>query len=174
MELEQIWIHGQSQLSVWRRGLIERFLREGLTLWEAQLAAIAQGGLVYEHVAKNLVVTRGKALTAKFLINEDTAGLTYHALGTGVAAPAIGDIWLGAEQTRKAITLKSRSTAVITLSTFFTGAESTYNIKECGIFGGASATATTGTGFLFSRWLQAFDNSSGSYDLTYDYQLTVS
>lgn len=123
----------------------------------------------------NLRVTAGKVLLCQMLIDEagyDT-GLTYCAIGTNNTAPAVGDTTLGTEAARKVITSKTRSGAEITLATFFTAAESTYNIKEAGIFGHSTASGAPDSGVLFSHWLVSFDNSSGLYDITISYILTV-
>ena len=124
---------------------------------------------------KNLIVTIAKAFVGKMLIDTSgyDTGLTYQAIGTGTTAVAVGDIKLTTETARKAITTKSLSTNEITLSTFLTAAESTYNIKEAGVFGHSTASASANTGVLFSHWLVSFDNSGGSYDITIDYILTI-
>lgn len=126
--------------------------------------------------SENIIVTVGKAYIGDMLIDADAdhdTGLTYCAIGTDNTTPVIGDTTLGTETARKAITSKSRVTNEITVSTFFTAAESTYNIKEAGIFGHASATASADTGNLLSHWLVSYDNSGGTYDLTFDYVLTI-
>jgi len=154
--------------------------REGLPLlgrW--RLTAYLAGGngrtiyLVKE--GHNLITTAGKQLIGDMLIDEtgyDT-GLTYQAEGTDDTAPAVGDTTLGAEAARKAVTSKSRSGNEITYSTFFTAAEANDNIKEAGIFGHSTASATPDSGILFAHWLVSFDNSGGNYDLTFDYILTI-
>ena len=123
----------------------------------------------------NLIVSVGKYLVGDILIDVagyDT-GLTYHAIGSDNTAPVVADATLTVEESRKAVTTKSRLLNVITYSTFFTAAESTYNIKESGIFGHSTASAAADSGILFSHYLAAFDNSLGTYDLTYDYILTI-
>jgi len=126
--------------------------------------------------SKNLIVTVGKAFIGDMLIDKDAdhdVGLVRQAIGTSDIAPSIGDTTLGAEAARKAITTRSRNGKEITCSTFFTAAESTYNIKEAGVFGSALATGATNTGELLSRWLVSYDNSAGHYDLTFDHILTI-
>jgi len=122
----------------------------------------------------NLITTVGKGLVGDMLIDASgyDTGLTYQAIGTSNTAPTVSDTQLGAEAARKAVTSKSRSGNEITLSTFFTAAESSYNIQEAGIFG-HDASSTPNSGVLFSHWLVNFDNSSGAYDLTFDYVLTI-
>lgn len=107
------------------------------------------------------------------LIDEESTGLTYHALGTSNTAPAVGDSQLGSEQARKTWTSRSRSGAQIALSVFYLASESTHAIKECGVFGGSTAGAAANSGELFSHYLQTYDNSGGSVDLTFDYLLTI-
>ena len=104
-------------------------------------------------------------------------GLTYCALGADNTAPAIGQTQLvdegGGAAMRKTITSKTRVVNEITLSTFFTAAQSTLAILEAAIFGSSTAGASENSGVMFSRWLVSFDNSGGLYDLTFDYVLTI-
>ena len=123
----------------------------------------------------NLIVTLGPTLIGDMLIDEtgyDT-GLTYCAIGTEATAPVIADTVLGTEAARKAITSKTRTLNEITLATFFTAAQSTFNIKEAGIFGHSTASAAADSGVLFSHWLVSYDNSGGLYDLTFTWILTI-
>ena len=131
-----------------------------------------QGVPVYENTVNNLVVTVGKGLAAAALIDQDL-GLTFHALGTDATAPTVSDTALGAEQARKAWTIRGRSGPIATLEVFYLASEAAYNIAECGVFGGASSTATPDSGILFSHYLQAYDNSAGLVDLTFEYVLEV-
>lgn len=124
---------------------------------------------------ENIICAVGKGLLGDMFIDKagyDT-GLTYQAIGTSDTAVGDGDTILTAEAARKAITYKSRLVNVVTYSTFFTAGESTFNIKEAGIFGHSTASVTPGSGIIFSHWLVAFDNSAGTYDLTFDYVLTI-
>jgi hypothetical protein len=131
-------------------------------------------GEVITREGENLIVASGKALAGDMLIDEagfDT-GLTYCAIGTDATAPDSSDTALGAEVARKALTSKTRLVNVITLSTFFTAGESTYDIKEAGIFG-HDADGTPDSGEMFNHYLVSFDNSLGAYDLTFSYALTI-
>ena len=119
---------------------------------------------------ENLIVNVGKYLVGRMLIDEagyDT-GFVNQQIGTNNTAPAVGDTTLTAWAATKAITSKTRLLNVITMSTFFTAGESTFNIKEAGIFG------HTAGAIMFSHWLVSFDNSLGVYDITLDYVLTIS
>lgn len=127
----------------------------------------------------NVICTVGKQLVGDMLIDEtgyDT-GLTYCALGASATTPAAGDTQLtdegGGAAMRNAIASKTRSGNVITLSTFFTAAQSTLAILEAGIFGHSTAGGAENSGIMFAHWLTAFDNSGALYDLTFDYVLTI-
>lgn len=142
--------------------------------WKLTARNIYTGELIVKE-GQNLIVSTGKALVGDMLIDESgyDTGLTYCAIGTDDTAPAAGDTTLGAEAARKAITSKSRAGNILTLSTFFAAGECTYAIEEAGIFGHSTASVTPDSGVLFSHWLVEFDNSGGSYDLTFDYVLTL-
>lgn len=127
----------------------------------------------YVHRRKNLVVQAGNELIADLILNVETSGLTYHALGTSATAPVSADTAMGAEATRKAWTSKTRIGSVITFNVFYLAEESTYNIRECGVFGGLAASAAAGSGKLFSHFLQSYDNSAGLVDLSFEYELTI-
>lgn len=130
---------------------------------------------------KNTIVTVGKQLVGDMLIDETgyNTGLTYCALGSDATAPAIGQTQLvnegGGAAMRKEITSRTRNGNVITLSTFFTAAQSNIAIEEAAIFGHSTASAAENSGVMYARWLSSFDNSDTPplYDLTFDYVLTI-
>lgn len=131
--------------------------------------------LIAEKIIPNIIVNNGLYLLGD-MIREASGydtGLTYMALGTGTATPLAADTQLTTEVARKAITGSSRSGAAVTISTFWTAAQSTYNIKEVGLFGHSTASATANSGMLFTHALLSYDNSAGLYDLTFDYVLTL-
>jgi hypothetical protein len=123
----------------------------------------------------NLITTVGKNLVGDMLIDTSgyDTGLTYCAIGTNNTAPAVGDTQLGTETARLAITSKTRLVNVITLSTFFTAAQCTFNIKEAGVFGHSTASGSANSGIIFAHWLVSLDNSGGLYDLTFDHITTL-
>lgn len=128
---------------------------------------------------KNVICTVGKQQIGDMLIDVSgyDTGLTYCALGASSTTPAAGDTQLtdegGGAAMRKTITSKSRSGNEITLSTFFTAAQSILAIEEAGIFGHSTAGVAENSGILFAHWLTSFDNSGEDYDLTFDYVLTI-
>lgn len=170
---EHLRLRGRCTLTAYPRGLLPWLLEMGMSLADAR--EWAEPWVAHRSVVENLVVTCGKELVCRMLIDESgyDTGLTYHAIGTSSTTPLLADTTLGTEAARKAITDKDRAANVITLATFFTAAECTYAIEECGIFGHSTAGASADSGVLFSHWLQAYDNSGGEHDLTFDYVLTV-
>lgn len=142
--------------------------------WELKARHIITGEVITLR-GENLIVTAGKTLLAEMITDQtgfDT-GLTYQAIGTNATAPNIGNTTLGTESARQPVTSKTFVANEASFSTFFTAAQSTYNIKEAGVFGHSTATGTLGTGVLFSHWLVSFDNSGGLYDLTFTYIVTI-
>jgi hypothetical protein len=170
--MDGIHIQGRSILRAWHPGVLQHYMAQERTLWAAEKLAFRH--LAFESVVNNLVVTTGKQLVGDILVDVESTGLTYHAIGTGTATPAIGNTQLGAEVKRKVWTARSRSGPSVDLSVFYLAAESTYYIKEAGVFGGSTASSTANSGTLFSRYLQSYDNSGGTYDLTFDYTVTFS
>jgi len=128
----------------------------------------------------NLIVDSGEELVGDMLIDRGVqwdTGLTYCALGSDNTAPAAGQTQLvdegGGGAMRLTLTSKSRASSVVTLTTFFTAAQSTLAIEEAGIFGTSTAGAGENTGEMFSRFLVSFDNSGALYDITITYILTI-
>lgn len=177
MELTQsegLTLKGHSTLCVWQPGIIGGYLAAGYTIKEAQWRAMADGALVYSNEVSNLITTAGKALAADLLAGDTTTALTYHAIGTGTVGPLLANTTLGTEVKRNAWSSREGSGNKAELSVFYLAADCTYHIREAGTFGGASASATPDSGVLFSRYLQNYDNSAGSFDLTFDYDVTFS
>jgi hypothetical protein len=164
---------GISTVRAWKRGVIESYLNQGLSLKEAMIEAERSVALVYENTVHNLVVDAGKELAGDLFINQETAGFTYHAIGTGATTPADSDSHLTTEVARKLWIAKTRTANTVYFSQFYLAAECTFNIKEAGVFGGAAASATPGSGRLFCHYLQPYDNSAGLVDLTFEYELEV-
>ena len=77
--------------------------------------------------------------------------ISYGAVGTDATAPASGDTTLGTSLKRKAVTLISSSGSSVNVRVYFSSGEGNGSLKEFGLFGGGSATATQDTGTLFQR-----------------------
>ena len=123
----------------------------------------------------NLVVTAGKVLVAKMLMDESgfDTGLTYIEVGTGTNAPALGDTDLQTGTARKAIiSPPTRTSNAVEYRAFFPAADISVDLKETGIFGHSTASATLGTGELFARVLVTFNNASDPHDATFVWTVT--
>ena len=175
-------LFGESILQVFRAGALDALntinpdapLEDRKQTWQTIISqAISQGKLVQRQYATNLIVTVGKQYVGDLMVGNEDVAFGYHAIGTGSTDPALSDTTLETEVNRKAYVLKERSGTVVTLSVFFTASESSYNIQECGVFGGTGASLTADSGKLFSHYLQSYDNSGGSFDLTFDYSVTI-
>ena len=122
----------------------------------------------------NLVTDAG--LTAALLgLNNEFAGISYMAVGTGTAAPLKTDSKLGVEyarviQTRRDIT--NASPPVLLIEAQFRAPDVTAHIKEVGLFGG-DATGVADSGTLFNRAALNIDNSAGAQDLTITAKITI-
>ncbi len=129
----------------------------------------------FEFAGNNLITATGVALVGNMLIDVASfdTGLTYHAIGTTSTAVASGDSILGAESKRLTVTSKSRSSNVLTYSTFYTATQSAVSVQEAGMFGHNTASTASNTGILFSHYLVHVDNASGLYDLTFNYTLQL-
>lgn len=174
--MDQLTLQGKSTLRAWKAGALRQFMQAFPRIalpWAEKLMILHGDILVHEQTVKNLVVLAGKYLVADLLIGTGAAGLSYHAIGTGTTTPVLTDTTLTTEAARKPWVAKTRTGTVITLSVFYLASESTYNIREAGVFGNA-ATSTPGSGTLFSHYLQSYDNGAGLVDLTFDYELTIS
>ena len=162
------------RLRAWVKGALPFIAaHDRLTLKEAQISAVEFGYLVDEQITNNLITTSGLSQVVKQLTDDEATGITMCALGTTDTAVTIADVALNQEVARKAITTREDSGATADFSTFFTAAECTYYIEEIGLFAGASATTSAESGRMFNHWLQEYDNSLGTYDLTIDVTLTV-
>lgn len=168
-----IMLKGRSVMRGWKRGVIPALLGAGKTLKEAQEIALRCGALRHISRVDNLIVTAGKGLVGDLMVDEESAGLAYHAIGTGTTTPSASDTELTTEVERKLWASRDRTGNTVDLSAFYPAAECTYNIKEAGVFGGAAASATPDSGTLFSHYLQSYDNSAGSVDLTFDYSVEI-
>ncbi len=167
----RVKLRGRAVIRAYPAGELDGLFDLGLTLAEAQDVLFLEGKLLHEGVAENLVVDDGLELALNMLLDDEDGGLTYCEIGTDNTAPSAGDDDLITGVSRKAWLNRDRSAQTANFSTFFLASESTYDIQEIGNFGGASASASLGTGALFSRWLYDYDNSGGNNDLTVDYSI---
>lgn len=164
-------LRGRGIKEAYPAGLIGQLMAAGRSYEEAK--RLARSRRLSREETGNLVVTAGKVLTARFLYSTPLlSGINYCAIGTGASAPAAADTSLAAEAARKYHTRRARVGTEVTLETFFTAAECSYNITEVGWFGG-DATGAADSGQMFSHFLQSESNAGGSKDLTFSYVVTV-
>ena len=166
-------LKGLVQVRAFTAGLVPSLMAKGMQLREAMAEAERLGGLQYVHKTHNLVTTAGRQFLAKRLSGEETAGITYMAIGTGTAAPAISDTQLGSESLRKMLTECYQGDVFTYSSIFLIASESSFYIKEGGLFGGAAATAVANSGSLFCRFLIGEDNSVNRFDLSIQHTTEV-
>lgn len=105
-------------------------------------------------IVDNLVVNAGKSAIAARLAGDvavaNRGEITFGAVGTGVTAPAAGDVALETETFRKILAQRSFFGNVATLRMFLNTAEGNGTLTEFGLFGeAASGVADSGT--LFNR-----------------------
>jgi hypothetical protein len=168
---------GRSRLTAWEPGLLP-VLMQGmkLDLHDAIRFGLKnyRDAILHENEVNNLIVSAGKYVVGDILIGAQTANtsLTYHAIGTGTNAPAVGDTQLQTEYIRSVFASRGRAGLVMYFDVFYTAAQANIYIKECGVFGG-TATIIANSGTLFSHYLQAYDNATNQADLTFEYQLTL-
>ena len=168
-----ITLKGKSTLRAIERGVIRYWMDKKLSLPDSIQEAMKRGLCVYENTVDNLVVTAGKVLLADLLIGEEGTGIAYHEIGTGATTPALADVALTTSAVRKVVTQLARSGNQVQVSTFYLASECAVDIKEAGVFGGDDANGVAGTGAMLCHYLQSYDNSAGTYDLTFEYTLTV-
>jgi len=96
-------------------------------------------------------------------------GITYLSIGTGVTTPAITDTILTTETARKAVAMPVyRVSNRLQFKGYFPAADCNVFVKEMGVFGHSTASATLNTGELFNHALLSKDNSGASpVDLTF-------
>ena len=172
---EAIWTLTASEPGTRRLGKYGEIYQPGNRYRFMGRPVLDLGKITFQDTGRNIVVTDGLEFIGDMLIDTSAVydtGLTYCAEGTENTAVAASDAALGTEAARKAITSRSRSGVVITLSTFFTAGEANDAIEEAGVFGGSGAGAGADSGVLFSHWLVSYDNSGTTSDITFDYVLT--
>lgn len=105
----------------------------------------------------NLIADAGRNLLRDALDGTVAdCAIKYMAWGDGAVAPAPGDVALGHELGRKAVTKQQTGTAgVLTTTVYLAPYEALAQIQELGWFAGAGAGAAAGSGVLVARVLYA-------------------
>jgi len=151
-------------------------INQGMSLkgvWKFTLKDIITGKeRVYMY--DNLIVTIGRAALANHLTDATPSPanlrINYTALGTGVTAPANGDIELETEVFRKVTASETNVNNIAYVTAFYTAAEVSGTFREAGLF--INGTATPDSGTLFSR-VAINITKSITETLTVDYTITI-
>lgn len=116
----------------------------------------------------NLVVNVGKAFIASRMVGTSAPIMSHMAVGSSSTAPAAGDIALGSELGRVALTAGSAASAVATyIATFGTGV-GTGAIVEAGIFNDSTA------GTMLCHTSFAVVNKGANDTMTITWTVTIS
>lgn len=91
-----------------------------------------------DRVIPNLIVTTGKNWMASRMTGVPTA-MSHMAVGTGNAAPAVGNTTLGTELSRVALASQSTTNNVTTYTATFGAGVATGALAEAGIFNAGAA-----------------------------------
>lgn len=125
------------------------------------------GQLKQEQNVPNLVVTTGRGYIAGRMVGTPTA-MSHMAIGSGTAAPAVGDTTLGAELGRVSLTSSVAAAAVVTYVASFGAGVGTGAVTEAGLFNAGSA------GTMLCRTTYAVVNKGADDSLSITWTITVS
>lgn len=124
------------------------------------------GKLKEERELKNLVVTTGKTFIAARMVGTPTA-MSHMAIGAGSTAAAAGDIALGAELGRVALTSSTSASNVVTYVATFGAGTGTGAVTEAGIFNASSG------GTMLCRTVFSVINKGVDDAMSVTWQITV-
>ena len=116
----------------------------------------------------NLVVTTGKNFVASRIKDTTSAAMSHMGIGTSSTAAVAGDIGLGAEAARVALTSTTVTNNVVAYVASFPAGTGTGAITEAGLFN----ASTVGT--MFCRTTFAVVNKGASDSMTITWSVTVS
>ena len=116
----------------------------------------------------NLVVTTGKNFVASRIKDTTSAAMSHMGIGTSSTAAVAGDIGLGAEAARVALTSTTVTNNVVAYVASFPAGTGTGAITEAGLFN----ANTVGT--MFCRTTFAVVNKGASDSMTITWSVTVS
>jgi len=164
---------GKPTVKAWQKGVIQHYLNCGYSIDEALLIARREGALVSSKTISNTAMTAGREAIVDYLKGIGTVGINYMAIGTGTAAVVVGGTALSAEVSRKSVSYFVDAGTALTITTFWPSSECNYAIGEIGLFGGNGANGSANTGTMFCRAIHIYDNTSGDYDMTWDWEVTT-
>lgn len=126
------------------------------------------GNVKEDRTIKNLVVTTGRNYIASRIKDATATVMSHFAVGTSSTTPALGDITLGTESGRVALSATTVSTNVVTYTATVPAGTATAALVEAGIFNASSA------GDMLCRTTFAVINKGANDSLTATWTLTVS
>lgn len=127
----------------------------------------ADGKIKKQSTHKNLVVTVGLQHVAGLLAGEAPTAMSHMAIGSGAAAPALGDTTLATELARVALDSNARTGASVAYVATFPAGTGTGTVEEAGILNAAAA------GTLLARFLTGSYAKGASDALELTWTLTV-
>lgn len=116
----------------------------------------------------NLIVTAGRNFIASRMVGTSDAAMSHMAIGSGTAAPALGNTTLGTELGRVALASATLTGSSITYVATFGPGVGTGAITEAGLFNAASA------GTMLCRTTFAVINKGAGDTLGLTWTVTVS
>lgn len=135
---------------------------ELLSLWTQYRYLLSDLHRLYkkrEGYVENVTVTIGRSVLAQRLasVNTYSGNVSHTAIGTDNSAPTIGDVKLGSESYRKALSSGTYLNNVAYLETFYSATEVSGSFEEYGKFIDGSAAADSGQ--LFNRFTKSESKS---------------
>lgn len=126
------------------------------------------GTIKQEFNVPNLVVTVGKNYIASRMASNTSTVMSHMAIGTGTGTPVAGDIALGIEAGRVAVSSFSATTNTVTATATFPAGTGTGSITEAGILNASTA------GTMLCRTTFPVVNKASSDSIAITWVITVS
>ena len=126
------------------------------------------GALKDSRDVENLVVAVGKEFIASRMVGTAAAVMSHMAVGTDSTAAVVGNVSLGAEQARVALTSGTASGAVATYVASFPAGTGTGALVEAGIFNASPS------GTMLCRTVFSVVNKGADDAMAITWQITVS
>jgi hypothetical protein len=145
-----------------------KFVDDMKILGSLKVVLTDENGVVKEErEIPNLVVSSGKTFIASRMVGTTASAMSYMAVGSSSTAPVAGDVTLGAELGRVALTSGTSSGAVATYVASFGTGVGTGAIVEAGILNASTA------GTMLCRTTFAVVNKGANDTMTITWTVTV-
>jgi hypothetical protein len=122
------------------------------------------------------ITNAGLNLMRDGLAGANNSLIKYVALGTSITAPVAGDVKLGAEVFRKAVTsyTNGATPGEILINLYLASGDAVgKDIEEVGFFGGNNATSVANTGILLAHGLYAHNPKLNTESITFTLDFTA-